>query len=81
MNTMNAKFFYEVKRETSKYNKYMKWKVSFLREDKTQVSSLWYKTQKEALNSIELAKYNGQKGFPIGNKIYFTDYLPVEAEK
>ena len=69
--------FYEIKRETSKYNKYMKWHVSMFREDKSLLSSEHFKTQKEAISSIDRAKWRGQRGFPIGDKLFYTNYEEV----
>jgi len=66
--------YYTVKRETSEYNKYMKWHVLFYREDRTLLSSQHFKTQKDAQYCITHAIWKGQQGFPIGNHLSFTKY-------
>ena len=72
-----GKVFYTLKRETSKYNKYMKWHVEYYREDKTLNASEWFKTRKEAKQNIDHSIWRGQKGFPIGNSMSFTEYTPL----
>ena len=73
------KIYYQLKRETSKYNKYMKWHLSYFREDKSLLSSDWFRTEKSAQSAIELANWNAKRGFPIGDKIIFYEYLPLEV--
>jgi hypothetical protein len=58
---------YKIVRETSPYNKYIKWFYRDYREDGTAIISFGYKTQKEARQFAE-NKHN--TSFPIGNKIY-----------
>ena len=75
--------YYEIKRETSKYNKYMKWHLLLYREDKTLLSSMYHKTRKAAERDVDNSILRGKEGFPIGNRLYFTEYLPItkaEAE-
>ncbi len=74
-----SKVFYTIKRETSKYNKYMKWHLELFREDKTLLSSEYTKTQKEAKRIIERAVNSGKRGFPIGNRMTYTNYYPLPA--
>lgn len=66
--------FYKITRETSKYNKRMKWHIVFTTKDGSVFSSDWEPTQKEAIATVELAKWNGKRGFPIGDRIFYTDY-------
>lgn len=71
--------YFEIVRETSKYNKYIKWFYRTYRKDGTPVSSCGYKTQKEAQAVHDRAVRIGQEGFPIGNMMSYTTYLPKEA--
>ena len=71
------KAYYTIKRETSKYNKHMKWHVEFYRDDKTPLASEWFKTQKQAQWCIDHSIWRGKQGFPIGNHISYTEYLPL----
>ena len=74
------KAYYTLKRETSKYNKYMKWHVEYYRDDKTLLASDWFKTQKAAKQNIELSIYRGKKGFPIGDRMSFTEYEELDPD-
>ena len=56
---------YKIVRETSKYNKYIKWFAKCFRDDNTLLSSFGYRTEKEARKSI-IPKENP---FPIGNRL------------
>ncbi len=71
--------YYELLRETSKYNKYMRWHVKYYLENKTLVASDWFKTEREAQESIETAIYRGRQGFPIGKMLSFTEYRCIGA--
>jgi hypothetical protein len=71
---MPNKAFVSLKRETSKYNKYMKWHVEYFRDDMSPLASQWYKTQTQAEQAIETSIWKGQKGFHIGNRISYTEY-------
>ena len=71
------KISYKITRKTSKYNKYMKWQLELFRKDNTRLSSQYFKTQKAAMESIKRAIYRGQKGFPIGNRLSYTDYIQL----
>ena len=44
---------YEIVREDSKYNKYIKWFLKCYREDGSLLSSSGYKTKKDAENVIQ----------------------------
>jgi len=68
---------YKITRETSKYNKYMKWHLEYFRDNNSGLSSNWFKTQKEAIQNVERAIYRGKKGFPIGDRLSFTDYIAL----
>lgn len=71
------KGFIELRRETSKYNKYMKWRVITYREDMTLLASEYYRTRKKAEQHIETSVFRGKHGFPIGNRLSFTDYTMI----
>ena len=62
METMTI--YYKIIKETSKYNKYIKWFVKCYRKNGEEVSSFGYKTEKEARNSIDVLRGI----FPIGNR-------------
>ena len=66
---------WKINRETSKYNKYMKWHLELFRTDNSRLSSMFFKTRKEAIASIERSIYRGNQGFPIGDSIYYTEYI------
>jgi hypothetical protein len=51
-----AKIRYEIVRENSKYNKYIKWFLKCYREDGSLLSSGGYKTKSEAERVIETHK-------------------------
>ena len=71
--------YFEIIRETSKYNKYIKWFYRSYLEDGRPICSLGYRTQKEAQAFHDRAVETGKKGFPIGDKISHTIYLPKGA--
>ena len=73
MDTLN-KVFYTLKRETSQYNKYMKWHVGYYRDNKTTLASMWFRTQCEAQADVDRSISRGKKGFLIGDRISFTEY-------
>jgi len=73
------KAYYTLKRETSKYNKYMKWHVQYYRYDKTPLASNWFKTQKEAQYHVDHSIWRGKQGFAIGDRISFTEYEELTA--
>ncbi len=66
--------FWEIKRETSQYNKYMKWHVLFYHADKTEYCSQWFKTEKQAQWCVDHSIWRGKKGFPIGDTMSYTTY-------
>jgi len=78
METIN-KVYYTIKRETSKYNKYMKWHLELYHEDKSLLSSEYCKTRKLAQNIIDRAIDRGRKGFPIGNRLSYSEYFEMEV--
>ena len=57
-------------RETSKYNKYMKWHVVYNRDDETQLASQWFKTRKAAVESVTQKR----SPLPVGNGFTMTFY-------
>jgi len=56
---------YKIVRETSKYNKYIKWFAKCYREDGSSLSSCGYRTEKEARQSV-IIKENPTR---IGNRL------------
>ena len=59
-----ANINYKIIRETSKYNKYIKWFAKCYNHNGEEISSFGYKTEKEARKSID-----DLRGiFPIGNR-------------
>jgi hypothetical protein len=50
---------YELRRETSQYNKYMKWHVLYFNAEGFNFVSLYYKTRREAEQVIEWDKAKG----------------------
>ena len=71
------KISYIAKRETSQYNKYMKWHLECFRADNSLLSSQHFKTQKEMNWHIDQMIYSGKRGFPIGNHLSFTEYMQI----
>jgi len=71
--------YYEIVRETSKYNKSIKWFYRTYLHDGTPASSCGYKTQKGAQAVHDRAVDIGKRGFPIGDRMSYTTYLPKEA--
>jgi len=68
---------YRIVRETSKYNKYMKWHLTFYHADeKTILSSGWFKTEREAKESVD--RMEKRDPFPIGNSYQILE--PKELE-
>ena len=68
------KAYYEIIRENSKYNKYIKWYLKVYRWDKIIISSQGFKTKNEANYEVEKMIYQGKQGFPIGNMMSYTEY-------
>jgi hypothetical protein len=77
METITNTISYEIVRETSKYNKYIKWFYRTYREDGSVLSVTGYRTQKEALLAHDNAVFSGKVGFPVGNHISYTVYRAV----
>lgn len=73
------KAFYEIVRETSKYNKYIKWFVRTYKEDMTLISSCGYTTRREAEDRTREMIEIGKQGFPIGGHLSFTNYARIGA--
>ena len=55
MKEIHNKGFWEIRRETSKYNKYMKWHILFYDDQMQILASDWTKTKKEAQQKVETA--------------------------
>ena len=77
MKTVMNDAFVKLSRETSKYNKYMKWHVEYFRNDMSPLSSEWFRTQKRAKEAMEKAIDTGKRGFPIGNHLSYTEYQVI----
>jgi Uri superfamily endonuclease len=74
MKKVYNKAYYNIKRETSQYNKFMKWHVQYYHDNMELLSSEWFKTQREAIANVEKSKWTGARGFPIGNHMSYTEY-------
>ena len=74
MDNSHDKCFFKIERETSKYNKYMKWHLIYYREDMSVLASHFTKTEREAMENVKQSKEIGERGFPIGNRITYTTY-------
>lgn len=70
---------YEIIRETSKYNKYIKWFLRTYHVDKRLLSSTGYRTRKGAEEATQKMIEQGKRGFPIGDHISHTDYICIGA--
>jgi len=79
MKECHNKAFYKLKRETSQYNKYMKWHVEYFREDGSLLYSDWFKTEREGKANIEHSIWRGRQGFPIGDSMNYTEYIPISG--
>jgi hypothetical protein len=75
MKRKQIKQMFRIVRETSAYNKYIKWFARIFREDGTEISSCGYKTQREARESILARNHN----FEIGNKGYTVNWTELTA--
>ena len=71
--------FYEIIREGSKYNSYIKWYVRTYQSDMILISSFGYRTRKEAEFEVERMICQGKQGFPIGDYLSYTDYTCIGA--
>ncbi len=68
---------YKIVRETSKYNKYIKWFTREYTLDGKQISSIGYRTRKEAIDSI--LQRDGHI-MPIGNNTYRVKMEEIRQE-
>ena len=66
--------YYKIVRETSIYNKYIKWFAKCYRKDKSLLSSFGYRTEKEARESIIIK----ENPFPIGERLINFKYEGVK---
>ena len=73
------KEIYEIVRESSKYNKYIKWFLRTYNENMKQLSSAGYKTRREAEEAVERMVKRGKEGFPIGDHLSYTEYTCIGA--
>ncbi len=70
---------YTLKRETSKYNKYMKWHLTFYYEEGGAVlSSEWFKTERQARESVDRMKTRDP--FPIGNSYQILEPREIQVQ-
>ena len=72
--------FCEIVRETSAYNKYIKWFVRTYLRDMTLVSSCGYSTKRQAEEHIETMIKIGREGFQIGDHLSYTEYTCIGAQ-
>ena len=73
LQTIHQTIYYEIKRETSKYNKYMKWHLISYSNDNRMISSEYYKTKKQAYQSIKK-----ESKLPVGDRILITQYKELQ---
>lgn len=66
---------YRITRETSRYNKYMKWHVECFHDNGKLLSSNHTKTKKEA----EMRMSRPPRPIPVGNRLLFTHYKALAA--
>ncbi len=71
------KVFYEIVREDSNYNKYIKWFIRTYRQDMTIISSCGYSTKREAQQHVDTMIQIGKQGFPIGDHLSYTEYTCI----
>lgn len=69
---------WEIVRETSKYNKRIKWYYRTYLDDGTMVSSTGCRTKDEAQSTHDHMVYIGKEGFHIGNHVKYVDYIPKQ---
>ena len=69
LNNWNVK----IKRETSKYNKYMKWHVTTETEEGQLISSQYYKSKPEAYRALQ----QPSQPMPIGDH-YSLHYITIK---
>ena len=65
---------YEIRRETSQYNKYMKWHL-VARFQNGSLSSNYFKTRRQAIECIT----KPQRPLPIGDRMCLTYYQKAEV--
>jgi hypothetical protein len=73
------KVFYEIVRETSKYNKYIKWFLRTYHDDMKLLSSCGYRTRREAEKHMASMIEIGKEGFPIGDHLAYYEYTCIGA--
>ena len=66
---------YKIIRRTSQYNKYIKWYAETYRDDGSVISSLGYRTEREARESV-IPKENP---FPIGDRLIHTTMEEIKS--
>jgi hypothetical protein len=66
--------YYELRRESSKYNQRLRWHLLYYNAEGFNFFSLYFKTKKEAEMTIDYDKINGARGGLDGN--HFTCLLP-----
>jgi len=74
MQESHQKGYWQIERKTSDYNKYMKWRIRFYRADLSLLASHYTKTRNEAEELVIDRIDQGQRGFPIGRHVSFTEY-------
>jgi len=66
---------FEIVRETSTYNRAIKWYLRNYHPDGQLFASLGFRTKHEALEQVRSDIYRGEKGFQIGNRTQYTHYI------
>jgi len=64
-----------IKRETSKYNKYMKWHVETVYNETGSTSSNYFKTKREAVEHIN----EPHRPCPVGNNRMLLSHIEFNA--
>jgi hypothetical protein len=65
---------FKIVRETSPYNKYIKWFCRQYTEDGSPISSFGYKTEREARESVT----NSERYFPVGDRLVEIIYQEIK---
>jgi hypothetical protein len=66
---------WEIVRETSQYNHHIRWFYRTYREDGTPIGSMGYRTRREAEEDHARSVAKGLAGFPIGDRLFFTEFV------
>jgi hypothetical protein len=75
MKASRSRVSWEIVRENSPYNKRIKWFYREYREDGSTLMSQGFRTRRQAEECHENYVYNGNRGFPCGDHVHYTDYI------